>query len=63
MFRKEFNSVLDFQDSFPNEQSCIDFLEMERWNGNVKVHLMKSQKSGNARTTGTTAKTAIGILA
>lgn len=28
-------SVLDFVDAFPNEESCIKYLEMLRWNGKV----------------------------
>ncbi|MCF6295690.1 MAG: IS1595 family transposase [Flavobacteriaceae bacterium] len=35
MFNKEVKSVLDLIKAFPNEQSCIDHLEILRWNGNV----------------------------
>lgn len=31
----EFKSILDLLKAFPNEQSCIDHLEMIRWNGEV----------------------------
>lgn len=30
----EFKSIFDLLQAFPNEQSCIDHLEMLRWNGN-----------------------------
>lgn len=33
MFFKEFKSVLDLMDMFPDEQSCINFLEQHIWNG------------------------------
>lgn len=35
MFNKEVKSVLDLIKAFPDEQSCIDHLEIIRWNGNV----------------------------
>lgn len=35
MFFKEFKSLPDFMDTFPDEQSCIDFFERERWAGNL----------------------------
>lgn len=35
MFNKEIKSVLDLIKAFPTEQSCIDHLEIIRWNGNV----------------------------
>ena len=35
MFNKEVKSVLDLIQAFPTEQSCIDHLELIRWNGNV----------------------------
>jgi len=35
MFNKEVNSILDLVQAFPDEQSCIDHLEILRWNGNV----------------------------
>jgi len=33
MINKDFNSILDLLQSFPDEQSCIDHLEELRWNG------------------------------
>ena len=35
MFNKEVKSVLDLIQAFPTEQSCIEHLELIRWNGNV----------------------------
>lgn len=35
MFNKEVKSVLDLIKAFPDEQTCIDHLELIRWNGNV----------------------------
>ncbi len=35
MINKDFNSILDLIQAFPNQQSCIDHLEQLRWNGNV----------------------------
>jgi transposase-like protein len=35
MFNKEVKSILDLIQAFPNEQACIDHLEILRWNGNV----------------------------
>lgn len=35
MFNQEVKSVLDLIQAFPDEQSCIDHLELLRWNGNV----------------------------
>lgn len=35
MFNKEVKSVLDLIQAFPTEQSCINHLEILRWNGNV----------------------------
>lgn len=35
MFNKEVKSVFDLLKAFPDEQSCIDHLEIIRWNGNV----------------------------
>lgn len=32
---KDFNSILDLINTFPDEQTCIDHLEMLRWNGTV----------------------------
>lgn len=35
MIGKEFNSIIDLIKAFPTEQSCINHLELLRWNGNV----------------------------
>lgn len=35
MINKDFNSILELMQAFPDEQSCIDHLEALRWNGNV----------------------------
>ena len=35
MINKDFNSVIELIQSFPDEQNCIDHLEEIRWNGNV----------------------------
>lgn len=35
MFNKEVKSVFDLKKAFPDEQTCIEHLEVIRWNGNV----------------------------
>lgn len=35
MINRDFNSILELIQAFPDEQSCIDHLEELRWNGNV----------------------------
>ena len=35
MLSKNFNSIIDIVKAFPTEQSCIEHLELLRWNGNV----------------------------
>jgi ISXO2-like transposase domain len=35
MINQDFNSILELIKTFPNEQTCIDHLEILRWNGNV----------------------------
>ena len=35
MFNKEIKSVLDLIKAFPDEQTCIDHLEILRWDGEV----------------------------
>lgn len=35
MINKDFNSILELIQAFPDDQSCIDHLEELRWNGNV----------------------------
>ena len=35
MINKDFNTILELIQAFPDEQACIDHLEELRWNGNV----------------------------
>lgn len=35
MIIKDFNSLIELFDTFPNERKCIEHLEWLRWNGNV----------------------------
>lgn len=35
MIDKDFNSIIELFEAFPNEQSCIDHLEWLRWKGDV----------------------------
>lgn len=35
MINKDFNSIIDLLNAFPNEQTCINHLEQLRWNGNI----------------------------
>ena len=35
MINKDFNTILELLQAFPDEQTCIDHLEELRWNGNV----------------------------
>jgi hypothetical protein len=35
MINKDFNSILELMQAFPNEETCIKHLEGLRWNGNV----------------------------
>lgn len=35
MIDKDFNSILELINAFPNEQTCMDHLEALRWNGDV----------------------------
>jgi hypothetical protein len=35
MINKDFNSVIELLEAFPDEQTCINHLEALRWNGNV----------------------------
>jgi len=52
MINKDFNTILELIQAFPNEQSCIDHLTELRWNGNVvspfdaesKVYTCKGNK-------------------
>ncbi len=49
MINKDFNSILDLINSFPNEQSCIDHLEKLRWNGNVVSPFDNTSKVYNCK--------------
>ncbi len=49
MFNKEVNSILDLINAFPDEQSCIDHLEILRWNGNVVSPFDASSKVYNCK--------------
>lgn len=52
MINKDFKSIIDLLQAFPDEQSCIDHLTELRWNGNVvspfdstsKVYTCKGNK-------------------
>lgn len=35
MINKDFNSIIELLQSFPNEQSCVNHLEQLRWEDNV----------------------------
>ncbi len=35
MINTNFNSIIDLLEVFPDEQTCIDYLEKIRWNGDV----------------------------
>jgi transposase-like protein len=35
MIGKEYNSIIELLQAFPNEQSCIDYLEKLRWDCNI----------------------------
>ncbi len=49
MFNKEVNSILDLIKAFPTEQSCIDHLEILRWNGNVISSFDSTSKVYNCK--------------
>lgn len=54
MFNSRFKSLIDLQKAFPTEQSCIDYLERRRWNGQVispfdKTSKVYKCKNGNYR--------------
>lgn len=49
MFNKEVKSVLDLINAFPTEQSCIDHLEIIRWNGNVVSPFDETSKVYNCK--------------
>ncbi len=52
MTNKDFNSILELINTFPNEQACIDHLTELRWEGNIvspfdptsKVYVCKGNK-------------------
>lgn len=52
MINKDFNSIIELLQAFPDEQCCINHLEQLRWNGNVvspfdstsKVYACKGNK-------------------
>ncbi len=52
MIIKHFNTILELITEFPNEQSCIDYLTTERWDGEIispfdnesKIYLCKHNK-------------------
>ncbi len=44
MINQDFNSILDLIKAFPNEQTCIDHLELLRWNGVVVSPFDSSSK-------------------
>ncbi len=49
MINKDFNSILELLESFPDEQSCIDHLEALRWNGDVVSPFDPSSKVYNCK--------------
>ncbi|WP_298898528.1 IS1595 family transposase [uncultured Psychroserpens sp.] len=49
MFNKEVKSILDLIQAFPDEQSCIDHLEILRWNGNVVSPFDSTSKVYNCK--------------
>lgn len=49
MFNKEVKSVLDLIQAFPDQQSCIDHLELLRWNGNVVSPFDETSKVYNCK--------------
>ncbi|WP_420573036.1 IS1595 family transposase [Kordia sp.] len=49
MFNEEVKSVLDLIKAFPNQQACIDHLELLRWNGNVVSPFDSTSKVYNCK--------------
>ena len=49
MINTEFKSILDLINTFPDEQSCIDYLEQRRWDGNVVSPFDPSSKVYNCK--------------
>ena len=44
MINKDFNSILELIQSFPDEQSCINHLEEIRWEGNIVSPFVSDSK-------------------
>lgn len=49
MFNKEIKSVFDLIKTFPDQQSCIDHLELLRWNGKVVSPFDETSKVYNCK--------------
>lgn len=49
MINKEFNSILQIVQAFPDDQSCIEHLEALRWNGNVVSPFDSASKVYNCK--------------
>jgi hypothetical protein len=49
MFNKEVKSDLNLIKAFPDQQSCIDHLEVLRWNGNVVNPFNITSKEHNCK--------------
>ena len=46
---KEFSTILELLEAFPDEQSCIDHLEVIRWDGNVVSPFQEDSKVYNCK--------------
>ncbi len=57
-----FNSILELIRTFPDEQSCIDYLTQLRWKNGVVSPLMLRQKFMYVRITNTNVKIQESIL-
>lgn len=49
MINKDFNSIIELLQAFPDEQSCIEHLEELRWNGNVVSPFDSTSKVYNCK--------------
>ena len=49
MINKDFNSILEIIQTFPDEQSCVDHLEALRWNGNITSPFDSTSKVYNCK--------------
>ena len=49
MFNKEVKSIIDLIKAFPTEESCIEHLEILRWNGNVVSPFDEASKVYNCK--------------